>query len=183
MHRVAAKLAMVPRGSAQLEQRFRDLYDRTYNRVFAYALRRVFIEQEARDVVSDTYMNVWRRVRDLPADPDLADAWVFGTARRVLSNYRRARSRRERLTERLAGQRVADSPNEAPGSDAVRRALVRLPDKYREVLELSTWEELTHSQIAAVVGCSENAVAIRLHRARTALRDSYDGLLEKGEAS
>ena len=51
------------------EQRFRELYDRTYDRVWAFVLRRTPDEEAAADVVSETFLVVWRRIRDVPTDP------------------------------------------------------------------------------------------------------------------
>jgi RNA polymerase sigma-70 factor (ECF subfamily) len=48
-------------------------------------------------------------------------------------------------------------------------AFRRLSESDREVLALDGWEELDYPQIAAVLGCSRNAVRIRLHRARRRL--------------
>jgi RNA polymerase sigma-70 factor (ECF subfamily) len=63
------------------------------------------------------------------------------------------------------------------------RALSGLPNRHAQILQLSLWDELTTPQIAQVLSCSENAVAIRLHRARSALRDRYTALLAGGGAS
>ena len=174
---------MVRQAPEHLEHSFRELYDRTYDRVYAFVLRRVLSEDEARDVVSDTWMSVWRRMRDVPADSMLADAWVFGTARRVIANHRRSAARRDRLSERLLAQPMVEGGRDADDRGLLLRALDGLPSKHREVLQLATWDELTHAQIGHVLGCSENAVGIRLHRARAALRRAYDELAERSERS
>jgi DNA-directed RNA polymerase specialized sigma24 family protein len=49
-------------------------------------------------------------------------------------------------------------------------ALDRLPPAEREALQLVLWEELSHAEAARVLGCSVNAVAIRVHRAKARLR-------------
>jgi RNA polymerase sigma-70 factor (ECF subfamily) len=160
----------------ELTDRFRDLYDRTYERAWAFVLRRAATDDEARDVVGDTYLAVWRRMRDVPTDVPQADAWVFGTARKVLSNHRRARSRRERLHHRLESIRPVDGTDNADGNEQLLRALDQLPAKHRDVLEMALWDEFTVPEIAQILGCSENAVSIRTYRARAALRERYDAL-------
>jgi RNA polymerase sigma-70 factor (ECF subfamily) len=45
----------------------------------------------------------------------------------------------------------------------------RLRPKDQELLKLVLWEELTHAQVGVVLGCSTNAVALRLHKARNRL--------------
>jgi RNA polymerase sigma-70 factor (ECF subfamily) len=53
-------------------------------------------------------------------------------------------------------------------------ALARLNERDREILRLSTWDDLDRHEIARVLGINENAVDQRLHRARRRLRDEYD---------
>ena len=54
--------------------------------------------------------------------------------------------------------------------ELVRRCIAQLPDSYRIVLVLRDIEELDTEQTAQALGISVNAVKIRLHRARQALR-------------
>jgi RNA polymerase sigma-70 factor (ECF subfamily) len=53
----------------------------------------------------------------------------------------------------------------------VRAAIERLPESYRTVLVLRDLEDLDTSEVAELLGCTANAVKIRLHRARQALRE------------
>ena len=54
--------------------------------------------------------------------------------------------------------------------ELVRRCIARLPDSYREVLVLRDIEDLDTAEVADALGITSNAVKIRLHRARQALR-------------
>ena len=58
----------------------------------------------------------------------------------------------------------------APTRDRVQAAISRLKPSDRDVLSLVLWEQLSHSEAARVLGCSVNAVALRLHKARSRLR-------------
>jgi RNA polymerase sigma-70 factor (ECF subfamily) len=159
------------------EQRFREIYDRTYDRVWAFVLRRVPDEDAAGDVVSDTFLAVWRRIRDVPLNTRSADAWVFGTARRMLANSWRGTRRRVRLFDRIR-QRPVDVFLDLTGSDEsdqrVLAALDALRPKDREILALAFWEELDNEQIARVLGCTKNAASVRLTRARQAWRTAFE---------
>ena len=158
------------------EQRFRELYDRTYNRVYAFVLRRV-IEDVALDVVSDTYLAVWRRIRDVPTEARMADAWVFKTAYRVLANSRRGIERRTALVERIRQRPVDLVLNIHTTSDsdtALSRALEQLRPEQREIIAFKYWDDLDTDQIARIMGCSKNAAAVRLTRAQQALRAAFE---------
>ena len=109
----------------------------------------------------------WRRLDELP-DPVLP--WLYGVARRVLANEYRSQSRQDRLHERLAGLAADEDEDLSAERIWVVEALHRLSDADQEVLRLSAWEDLSGADIAAVLNCSNNAAAVRLHRARQRLR-------------
>jgi RNA polymerase sigma-70 factor, ECF subfamily len=165
------------RGDERDEQRFRALYDRTYDRLWAFVLRRVPDEDVAGDVLSETFLTVWRRIRDVPVDPRAADAWVFGTARRVLANSWRGTRHRVRLFDRIRQRPVDvffDIPDTDESNQRVLEVLEELRAADREILVLAFWEELDSEQIARILGCTKNAAAVRLTRARQALRRAFE---------
>jgi RNA polymerase sigma-70 factor (ECF subfamily) len=152
------------------EQRFEAVYAGTYEQILGYAIRRCDSPEDAADVVAETYAIAWRKVRELPSG-DEARLWLYGVARRVLANHRRGelrrRSRSVELREdviRLYGR--APAPDERPDLRAIGRVFRELPDRDRELLSLFVWEGLDHAEIGRVLGCSRNAVYVRLHRAR-----------------
>jgi len=149
------------------EARFHALFARHYPAVFGYALRRVG-RDEAGDATAEVFTVAWRRIERVPAEPETLP-WLYGVARRVLANQERAARRRLRLEARAAASPGA--ADEAPGTARVdvEAALLRLGPADREVLRLAAWEELQPAEIAAVLGCSANAAAVRLHRARQRL--------------
>ena len=106
--------------------------------------------------------------------------WLYGVARRVLANQRRGADRRARLVTRLrAGRGPRDE--EAPGSDgAVHAALAQLGAAAQEILRLAAWEGLSTADIAVTLGCTPNAAALRLSRARRCLRNAMTGIESTG---
>lgn len=153
---------------------FEQLFARTGDEITRYAMRRAGFA-DAEDAVAETFLVAWRRRAEVP-DPPGDMLWLYGVARRVLANAGRGRRRLERLRARLAREPSSPSGEEQAGdrADAVRAALEQLPAEQAEVLRLAGWEELTHREIAAVLGISENAVALRASRARRALRELLD---------
>jgi DNA-directed RNA polymerase specialized sigma24 family protein len=147
------------------EQRFRDAYDAHVRAVAAFALRRVPTSADAEDVVSETFLVAWRRFDEAPAD---LRPWLFGVARHVLRHHFRAAQRRDALSARLAGALASLGPG---SSDCgwLADALPLLSESDRDVLTLTAWEGLSHSEAGRVLGCSPGAVAVRLHRARQRL--------------
>ena len=153
--------------------RFRQLFAATERDLLAYALRRVDRAEDAADVVAETFLVAWRRLDQVPQG-DEARLWLYGVARRQLANQRRGQLRRSRLADRLRAElpaAVADVRSQEDHRAAtVRAALARLEEEDREILRLSSWEGLTPSEIASVLGVPGVTVRSRLHRARKRLR-------------
>ena len=148
-------------------QLFEELFRRHYPAVRGYALRRTSPEA-AQDAVAETFLVAWRRFDDVPED---ALPWLFGVARRVLANQRRASGRGEALQQRLAGVGADASDLEASvtESEVVRAALARLSERDREALMLVAWHGLSGKRAARAAGCTRAAFDVRLHRARRRL--------------
>jgi RNA polymerase sigma-70 factor (ECF subfamily) len=124
--------------------------------------------------VSEVFLVAWRRIEDVP-DGDAALPWLYGVARRVLSNGRRTRERYLGLASKLGGLRQTHSDVEGEvvgrsGAATALAALARMKEQDQEVLRLSAWEELSNRDLGAALGCSENAATLRLHRARRRFR-------------
>jgi RNA polymerase sigma factor (sigma-70 family) len=162
-----------PGGPDERRHRFEQMYAANCGPILGYVLRRTENPDDAADVIAETFLTAWRRLEAVPAG-DEARLWLYGVARRVLANYRRGERRRAVLADRLraelaAGYRPAQCTGElAEFADAFRS----LAEADREVLALVGWEGLDRGQAAAVLGCSRNAVRIRLHRARRRLADA-----------
>jgi RNA polymerase sigma factor (sigma-70 family) len=158
------------------EERFSALFERTHVALLGYAVRRVADPADAADVVAETFLVAWRRLEDVPVG-EQARPWLFGVARRVLANHYRGERRRVALADRLRDSlHEAVPPPEVREPTAVERALDRLPDDDRELLRLLAWEELAREEIAVAMGLTRGAVRVRLHRARTKLKQAMEDI-------
>lgn len=153
------------------QRRFEAMYAANSPLVLGYALRRTDDPADAADVVAETFLIAWRRLDDVP-EGDRARMWLYGTARRVLSNHHRGRRRARKLSERVAQEvsrvlaTVEDSTVEGPEAAGIQAAFARLKDEDRDVLMLVGVEELDRDDAAEVLGCSRTNLRVRLHRAR-----------------
>jgi RNA polymerase sigma-70 factor (ECF subfamily) len=116
----------------------------------------------AEDLAQETLLEAWRHRHKL-VDPHGADRWLTAIARNVCLRWRRAR----------AGLPIplADLPEPSvPVEDGIAELLELLPPAARDVLEQRYVHERTHGEIAASLGISADAVAMRLTRGKLALR-------------
>ncbi len=156
--------------AAERRDRFEAVYAACHGPITGYVLRRTACPEDAADVIAETFLTAWRRLGDLPPGPE-ARLWLYGVARRVLANYRRGERRRSELAAGCGPTWPPPTGRPSPSGELARIAAAfrGLPEPDREVLALSAWEGLDHGQLAVVLGCSRNAVRIRMHRARRRL--------------
>jgi len=177
---------------------FRRLYVAHVELVHRYVANRRRGAPDVGDIVAEVFAVAWRRRDDLPDDEGRRRAWLLGVARRVLADHRRSDRRRRQLVQRLEGEpgegalSAAGSAPDRTGPLAARleEALGRLRQQDQELLRLLAWDELPRAEVAAALGCTVNALNIRVHRALRRLarqlgeeRDgSHDGTADAREA-
>ena len=154
-------------------------------------------DEDARDVVQDAMLSAFRSI-DRFAGTARISTWLH----RIVVNaaLMRIRTRRRKPEESLepllptfrddgghasevaAWGEPADRMAEREQTRRlVREAILALPDGYRDVVILRDIQELDTGETAAALGISPNAVKIRLHRARLALRSRLDSQLRRGQ--
>jgi RNA polymerase sigma factor (sigma-70 family) len=156
-----------------------DLMQRWAPRVQAYFLRLTGSETVAQDLAEETFVRLYQtRARFQPGTPPHAfSTWLFGIAANLGREHLRWKKRHP--TSPLEEEPDAlepDSPESLAESretvEAVRFAISQLPEDLREAVLLSEYEEMSHAEIASVVGCTPKAVERRLSRARERLRQT-----------
>jgi RNA polymerase sigma factor (sigma-70 family) len=153
------------------DDHFEALYRGSYREIFAYVLRRTGLDTETvADLVAEIFVVALRKQNSIPPSPE-DRLWLYGVARRVVLDHQRRYRRWLRVQSQL--HQKARSETEA-GSDGsrlrVHAAMEKLKPADREVLQLVIWDGLSHGEAAQVLGITSNAVALRLHKARSRLR-------------
>ena len=152
-----------------------------------YCLRRLPAD-DAADALGEIFLVAWRRIDDIPGGDDTRP-WLFGVARNVVRNALRTNRRVLRLRSKTAGLREPSAPG--PETVIVRRsehqlvidALESLRPDDREILQLHVWDGLSRSEIAKTMSLSDNAVGMRLTRAKRRLAKQLTQLGIDSESS
>lgn len=155
---------------------FEDLFRQVAPKLYSYLLRLTRNRERAEDLVQITFAKVHRaRASYLRGAPVLP--WVLAIARRsFFDERRRAKARHEDLTfdgtvpePKAQGEHL---PNDV--AESLERALARLPESYREAIELTKFTGLSMAETAQVLGTTETAVKLRVHRGYNQLRAELD---------
>lgn len=138
--------------------------------LLAYLQRRVGLD-DAPDLLGETMVVAWRRVRELPRDSECARMWLFGIARGTLLNHARGERRRWALADRIRGGAVTDASHPAADEGAeVRDAISRLDADLAELVRLVHWERFSIAEAAEVLGIPASTARGRYAKAKEELR-------------
>jgi len=138
--------------------------------LLAYLERRVGAD-DAPDLLGETMVVAWRRVKELPSDDERARMWLFGIARGTLLNHSRGQRRRWALADRIRLQ-VRESATAPPADEGaeVRDAIDRLEPDLAELVRLVHWERLSVADAADLLGIPASTARGRYQRAKAQLR-------------
>ncbi len=167
--------------------RFEALYRKYLAQVYSYAFYELRDHHDAEDVSERTFLaalaNLGRfEERARPADGEGASTfrvWLFQIARNAVAERRRRIRRRPEAPLEAALQIAAPTDVEAEASRraeaaAALRAVDRLPSDRRRALILRFVDEMSTAEIAGVLGRSEGAVRVLIHRALRSVARELD---------
>jgi RNA polymerase sigma-70 factor (ECF subfamily) len=169
---------------------FDALYRRYLAQVYSYAFHELGDHHDAEDATERTFLAALTALprfeeRARPADGDGASTfrvWLFQIARNEVANQRRRRRRHPVARLDTPDALVLEGAVDVAGA-AVRReeaadawrAVRRLPADRRQALVLRFVEEMSTAEIGGVLGRSEGAVRVLVHRALRAVARDLDG--------
>ncbi len=169
---------------------FEQLVRQETPRLFRVIARIVRDEDEARSILQETFLQAYERLHTFRGEAKVT-TWLYA----IGINLSRAAIRKstrfstleegdiERLQPRFAKGMFQDQSEDwnphknveqSELQRVVREAIDKLPEDYRVVVTLRDIREMSTSEVAGILGISEGAVRVRLHRARKALKKLLD---------
>jgi len=153
---------------------FAHLYRRHQATIFRFARLMTGCDAAAEDIVQEVFLALMRDASKYDAARASLTTYLFGVARH-LTRRRLLRERRfvaldsSGAPEPLAGDDAGAHLQQRRSMEELRRAILALPSRYREVVVLCDLEETSYADAAAAVGCPVGTIRSRLHRARQML--------------
>jgi RNA polymerase sigma-70 factor (ECF subfamily) len=139
--------------------------------VYSYLVSLCRDRSLAEDLMQDTFIKATRAMGGYRGGSPRA--WLFSIARTVFLDSLRRQGGRPASSEEMD---FAGPPDSDPVErDAIERALEVLPERQRTALILSDRIGLHGSEVATILGISEGAVRVLIHRARLGFRAAYEG--------
>lgn len=167
---------LVRRMGAGDRQAFALLFHRHQRTVYRFALQMTGQPDVAEDVAQDVFLALARAGHRYQPSTGRLSTYLYGVARHlVLQRARTRRLRAETDLDDAAADRLvcwrdpADDLLHAARRAAIRRALLQLPPRYREVIVLCELNGVTYDDAATIVGCPIGTIRSRLSRGRRLL--------------
>lgn len=176
---------------------FHELVKRYEQKLYNFSLRMCRNPSDAEDLVQETFLNVFRYLKDFRYETKFKN-WLYRIAASTCIKKRR-RSKfapeRELSLEEFIPKNEAETQQQVPDwalmplekllneelVNKVHQAILSLPDKYRLVIVLRDVEGFSTTETAHILNLSPSNVKVRLHRARLFLREKLKGYFEHGE--
>ena len=149
-----------------------DLYS---DGVYRFILKNIKDRDTAQDIVQESYVRMWERVKDVAYEK--ARAYLFTTAYHDMIDHIRKNKRISSLDDGHA-----ETHDESPGTyndlkEIINEAVAKLPEIQRSVIMLRDYEGYSYEEIGEILQLNESQVKVYIFRARTFLKQ-YIGSLD-----
>lgn len=149
-----------------------DLYS---DGVYRFILKNIKDRDTAQDIVQESYVRMWERVKEVSFDK--ARAYLFTTAYHTMIDHIRKNQRLSSLDNNYN-----ETHDESPGNyndlkQVIDEAVAKLPEIQRSAIMLRDYEGYSYDEIGEILKLSESQVKVYIFRARTYLKQ-YIGSLD-----
>ena len=156
---------------SKMQHRYESMVQALSADVYRYALFLCRNPTQAEDLTQETFLRAWRFLSSLK-DDSKAKSWLFTTVRR---EFVRQFERYQPVFEELDPERTPGGTDIDSDAWELRKAVARLPVKYREILVLQAIGGYSGNEIAKMLDMPRATVNTRLFRARKHLRRLLEG--------
>ena len=151
------------------DKRLRDVFEANASDLLAYLERRIDPRAEAADVLSETMVIAWKKVKKLPDSPDEGRMWLFALAKNALLNHRRALGRYSAAVDRLRNSLLEEGERAEQTATleqmelrrTLEQALKGLDPRDAELVRLVNWDGFSLAEVARIEGAAASTVRSR----------------------
>jgi len=183
-----------------VEDNFRQLFDRHYAQILRFFRRKGFSSDECRDLTQETFVSVYKGIRELRQDEQF-ESWLFAIAHNIWCRVLERQGAQKRSVKLLSleGEDESDEHSSVAaklvdrGADPftivlekeklkkLSEAMEHLPQQMRRCTQLCVVHQLSYVEVAALMDISVNTVKAHLHQARKVLRAKLSSYFDEIE--
>jgi len=165
---------------------FGELIDRYEAKLKRYGQKFLSYQDEIEDLVQDVFIKSYTNIQSFDAKLRFSP-WIYRVAHNTFVNELKRKQRRgpvvfdfDTVLPVLSAKETTDAEVlSAELRSELDELLIEIPTKYREVLVLHYFEELSYKEIGEVLQIPVTTVGVRMTRGRKKLKQSYDEKLRK----
>jgi RNA polymerase sigma-70 factor (ECF subfamily) len=178
---------LVAAASAGESIAFERLYNLYAETIYRYCAFRVAAPTEAEDLTAEVFLRAWQAIGQFKVSNAPFLAWLYRIAHNLIINHKQQKSNlkeaadasfEDYFLESVQAEDLESNPLDRSlrqvESDTLKLAFSRLSVEYQQVLYLRFIEELSHAQIASIIGKNEGTVRGIQYRALQALGKLID---------
>lgn len=150
------------------------LFDRYHVRIYNFFNKMVQNKMVSEDLTQDVFIKIIK-YRTSYKNGNFA-AWIYTIARNIFSShYQKTKKERSSMIDddKLDANETLITESRQEELDHLHKALLKLSNSDRELIVMHRFQEIKYEQIAQIIGSTENAVKVKVHRALKKLKDIY----------
>ncbi|MBI2099202.1 RNA polymerase sigma factor [Candidatus Uhrbacteria bacterium] len=152
------------------------VYDEYVNRIYRFIYFKVSGEEEARDLVSETFLRAWQYLQEGKQIKQLS-SFLYKIARNLVIDHYRKKAMSVLTESELPAAMFGDEGRQGKEIETkhdfglLLAAMNKMKEEYREVVQLKYIDGLSVGEIADILDKNRGAVRVTLHRASKTLRE------------
>lgn len=170
---------------ANLRKTFSKIYDQYIDKIYRFIFLKVSSQEIAQDLTSETFLRGWeafKKSQNPMANNQKIEniqAFLYKIARNLVTDHYREKGKTQVISAEYVSiidprQNLEEKVMARSDLEAIRRALVDLKDDYQTVIIWHYLDDLSISEIAKIMGKSEEATRVQLHRALKVLKNELN---------
>lgn len=151
----------------------KELHSQYFHQMCLFAKKSVHDDQLIENIVSDCFIKLWESRKKVEIKSSLKSYLYRILRNQIIDHYRKKQETTEIMEE------LPDIPDETVFDEQQRytklyKAVEKLPEQRRKILELAVFESLTYQEIADKLGISKNTVKTQIARAYRFLKETLE---------
>ena len=143
--------------------------------VYRFILKNIKDEDKAKDIVQDSFIKMWDKVKDINYSKALS--YLFTTAYHTMIDTVR-RDKKQTTLEDIFTRDMINENTYSDVKEVLNKAVEKLPEIQRSVVMLRDYEGYSYEEIGEICGLNESQVKVYIYRARLFLKE-YIGAPER----
>ena len=155
------------------------IYEKYWRLMYAHVYKMLRDEEESKDLIQELFSNLWINAEAIPEGTNISGYLYVSARHKVLNLIRKNKYHNDYLNSLVqfmeeASTETLDYLDERDLAAAIEREILNLPPKMRQVFEMSRKENLTHKEIAARLGTSDETVKKQIKNSLKAIRKGLE---------